>query len=159
MYRPFSICSHAATCSVSDESAREGTKTSSGVLFGSIAPPNCAGQRASSVSGGYRIHHFKLADQTSSPLVGEGWGRRCQGKGAREGCPPQPSPTRGREKSARPYASRSLAGRSLVIGSISTSQFLEVGIPVPSVPPPMRRQVGGPYGTNTMPTGTLPSLH
>src|SRR5262245_27675906 len=44
-------------------------------------------------------------------------------------------------------------------GSTSTSQPFEVGIPVPSVPPPMSRQVGGPYGTKIMPTGTFPSVH
>ena len=45
------------------------------------------------------------------------------------------------------------------IGSTSTSQPLEVGIPVPSVSAPMSRQVGGPYGTKIMPAGTFPSTH
>src|SRR5207302_2332649 len=42
-------------------------------------------------------------------------------------------------------------------GSTSTSQFLEVSIPVPSVSDPIRRQVGGPYGTKIIPRGTFPS--
>src|SRR5579871_732431 len=42
-------------------------------------------------------------------------------------------------------------------GSTSTSQFLEVGIPVPSVSDPINRHVGGPYGTKIIPRGTFPS--
>ena len=47
---------------------------------------------------------------------------------------------------------------SLPTGSTSTSQPLEVGIPVPSVLPPMSRHVGGPYGTKIIPWGILPSV-
>src|SRR5947208_5813319 len=44
-------------------------------------------------------------------------------------------------------------------GSTSTSQPFDVGIPVPAVLWPISRQVGGPYGTKIMPTGTFPSRH
>src|SRR5579875_3387824 len=46
---------------------------------------------------------LELADQTSSPLVGEGWGGGVKAMEPRRGVPPpQPSPPRGREKPPNP---------------------------------------------------------
>jgi len=55
------------------------------------------------------------------------------------------------------YELRRQGAASETIGSTSTSQFLEVGMPVPSVSDPISRQVGGPYGTKIIPSGTRPS--
>src|SRR5262249_45093737 len=46
-----------------------------------------------------------------------------------------------------------------VQGTTSTSQPFDVGIPVPSVSPPISLHVGGPYGTKIIPSGTLPAWH
>src|SRR5205823_4418185 len=51
------------------------------------------------------------------------------------------------------------AGVPAAINSTSTSHPLESGMPVPSVCCPIRRHVGGPYGTKIMPRGILPSMH
>src|SRR6188768_2471019 len=44
-------------------------------------------------------------------------------------------------------------------GTTSTSQPFDVGIPVPSVSPPISLHVGGPYGTKIIPSGILPAAH
>jgi len=41
-------------------------------------------------------------------------------------------------------------------GITSTISPFEVGIPVPSVSPPISRQEGGPYGTRIIPAGIFP---
>ncbi len=46
--------------------------------------------------------------------------------------------------------------RRFQIFSTVTSQPLDVGIPVPSVSPPISLHVGGPYGTKIIPSGTFP---